>query len=220
MPAGDPPEWSHGATWCGSSPGPRDLGRMSSYRPTWVEIDLGAIGHNVGALGALVAPAALMAVVKADAYGHGAVPVARAALDAGAAALGVALVAEGVELSDAGIDAPVLVLSEPRAEAAPEVVARWLTPVVYTEAGIDALAKAVADQGTEPLDVHLKVDTGMHRVGVHPDHAVALAQRVLDHRELRLSGVATHFAVADDPDDPYTGDQLERFAAVRVGLAS
>jgi alanine racemase len=112
------------------------------------------------------------------------------------------------------------VLSEPRAEAADEVVARRLTPVVYTEAGIDALAKAVAGQGAEPLAVHLKVDTGMHRVGAHPDAAVALAQRVLDHRELHLGGVATHFAVADDPDDGYTHDQLARFDAVRAGLAS
>jgi alanine racemase len=209
--------WSHAAI---SSATSRGVSALSSYRPTRVEIDLAAIRHNVGVLRELVAPAAVMAVVKADGYGHGAVPVARAAIDAGAAALGVALVEEGVELRDPRIDAPNHVLSEPRAEAAPEVVARWLTPVVYTEVGIDALAKAVADQGTEPLDVHLKVDTGMHRVGVDPDGAVALAQRVLDHRELRLSGVATHFAVADDPDDRYTRDQLARFDAVRAGLAS
>src|SRR6476619_4712110 len=189
---------------------------MSAYRPTWVEIDLDAIGHNVEVLGRLVAPAALMAVVKADAYGHGAVPVAQAALRAGAAALGVALVEEGVELRDAGIDAPILVLSEPATEAAPEVVARRLTPVVYTEAGIDVLAKAVADQGADPLDVHLKVDTGMHRVGAHPSDAVALAQRVVGHGELRLGGVCTHFAAADEPGDPYTADQLERFHAVRA----
>jgi len=202
---------------CVTSRGARAL---SSFRPTHVEIDLDAIRHNVGVLRDLVAPAAVMAVVKADAYGHGAVPVARAAIDAGAAALGVALVEEGVAHRDAGIDALILVLSEPRAEAADEVVARRLTPVVYTEGGIDALAKAVADRGAEPLDVHLKVDTGMHRVGVHPDDAVALAQRVLDHRELRLGGVATHFAVADDPGDGYTHDQLARFDAVRAGLAS
>jgi alanine racemase len=209
--------WWHAAT---SSATSRGASALSSYRPTRVEIDLDAIRHNVGVLRALVAPAEVLAVVKADAYGHGAVPVARAAIDAGAAALGVALVEEGVELRDAGIDAPILVLSEPRAEAAHEVVARRLTPVVYTEAGIDALAKAVADHGAEPLDVHLKVDTGMHRVGVQPDAAVALTRRVLDHRELRLGGVATHFAVADDPDDRYTLDQLARFDAVRAELAA
>ena len=196
------------------------MSELSAYRPTRVEIDLDAIRHNVGVLRALVEPAVVMAVVKADAYGHGAVPVARAAVEAGAASLGVALVEEGVELRDAGIDAPILVLSEPRPEAAGEVVARRLTPVVYTEAGIDVLAKAVADQGADPLDVHLKVDTGMHRVGAHPSDAVALAQRVVAHGELRLGGVCTHFAVADEPGDPYTGDQLERFHAVRADLAS
>ena len=88
----------------------------------------------------------------------------------------VALVEEGVELREAGIDAPILVLSEPAAEAADAVVAHRLTPVVYTAAGIDALAKAVADRGApEPLPVHLKVDTGMHRVGAAPEDAVALA---------------------------------------------
>ena len=78
-------------------------------------------------------------------------------------------------------------LSEPRPEAATEVVARRLTPVVYTESGVDALAKAVADQGAEPLAVHLKVDTGMHRVGVHPADAAAFARRVTEHRELQLA---------------------------------
>src|SRR6476659_365589 len=207
---------SPGAT---SSDTSRGVSELSAYRPTRVEIDLDAIRHNVGVLRALVEPAVVMAVVKADAYGHGAVPVARAAVEAGAASLGVALVEEGVELRDAGIDAPILVLSEPRPEAAGEVVARRLTPVVYTEAGIDVLAKAVADRGAEPLDVHLKVDTGMHRVGVHPDDAVALARRVTDHRELRLAGVCTHFAVADEVDDAYTRAQLARFASVREDLA-
>jgi alanine racemase len=193
---------------------------VNAYRPTHVEIDLDAVRHNVRVLRALVAPADVLAVVKADAYGHGAVPVARAAVDAGAVALGVALVEEGVELRDAGIDAPVLVLSEPHAEAAGEVVGRQLTPVVYTEQGIDALAKAVADRGAPPLGVHLKVDTGMHRVGAQPELAVALARRVLDHAELRLGGVCTHFAVADEPADRYTEEQLERFAAFRAELAT
>ncbi len=191
---------------------------MSAYRPTRVEIDLDAIRHNVGVLRALVAPADVMAVVKADAYGHGAVPVARAAVDAGATALGVALVEEGVELRDADVDVTVLLLSEPPPEAAAEVVARRLTPVVYTETGIDALAKAVADQGAEPLPVHLKIDTGMHRVGAAVGKVPALVQRLRDHRELRLAGVCTHLAVADEPERDYTTGQLERFALARRSL--
>ncbi|MFL6244330.1 MAG: alanine racemase, partial [Acidimicrobiia bacterium] len=117
---------------------------MTTYRPVWAEIDLDAVRANVRTLAGVASPASLMAVVKADGYGHGAVPVARAAIDAGAQWLGVALVEEGAELRAAGIDAPVLVLSEPPPPAAPAVVALGLTPVAYTRPGIDALAKAVA----------------------------------------------------------------------------
>jgi alanine racemase len=188
---------------------------MTSYRPVWAEIDLGAIRDNVRALRAAVAPASLLAVVKADGYGHGAVEVGRAALDAGATWLGVALVEEGVALREAGIDAPVLVLSEPVPDAAACVVKHRLTPVVYSALGIESLAKAAVVAGAgEALPVHLKVDTGMHRVGAATHEAVALAEHVRDHGELRLEGVCTHFAVADEPDNPYTGAQLERFDAV------
>lgn len=193
---------------------------MAPFRPAWVEVDLDAIRANVVTLRALVPPAELMAVVKADAYGHGAVPVARAALDAGAAWLGVALVEEGAELREAGIDAPVLVLSEPVPEAAEAVVARRLTPVVYTYAGVEQLAKAVARVGRDqPLGVHLKVDTGMHRVGCPPAEALALAEAITSRRELRLEGVCTHFAVADEPHDPYTREQLAAFEALLAELA-
>jgi alanine racemase len=187
----------------------------ATYRPVWAEIDLGAVRANVRELRELCRPAALLAVVKADGYGHGAVPVARAALDAGATGLGVALVEEGIELREAGIDAPILVLSEPVPESAGSVVAFGLTPVVYTLVGIDALAKAVADRGThERLGVHLKVDTGMHRVGCRPEEAIELASQVADRPELELAGVCTHLAVADEPDNPYTGEQLAQFGAV------
>jgi alanine racemase len=194
------------------------MGNDPRYRPVWVEIDLDAVRANVRALVDLAAPAVVMAVVKADGYGHGAVPVARAALDAGAGWLGVALVEEGAELRAAGIDAPVLVLSEPPPPAAPAVVALGLTPVAYTPPGIDALAKAVADSGAEPLPVHLKVDTGMHRVGCAVADARALAESIVARDELRLEGVLTHFAVADEPDDPYTEQQLDRFDDVLADL--
>src|SRR4029078_5813825 len=158
-----------GARWSASSPGVtssaswRPAPDMSErFRAAWVEIDLGAVRENVAALARVAHPAALMAVVKADAYGHGAEPVARAALDAGATWLGVALVEEGVALREAGIDAPILVLSQfpPGSEAA----ARGcdLTPTVYTESAIDRLASVARSRD---LGVHLKVDTGMHRVG-------------------------------------------------------
>jgi alanine racemase len=197
---------------------------VTGYRPVWAEIDLDAVRANVRTLAGVASPASLMAVVKADGYGHGAVPVARAAIDAGAQWLGVALVEEGAELRAAGIDAPVLVLSEPPPPAAPAVVALGLTPVAYTRPGIDALAKAVADSGADPLPVHLKVDTGMHRVGCAATDACALAESIATRDELRLEGVLTHLAVADEPDNSYTPEQLDRFDTVlndlrRAGLA-
>jgi alanine racemase len=191
----------------------------SEARAVWSEIDLDAIRANVAALSAFARPAAFLAVVKANGYGHGAVPVARAALDAGATWLGVARVQEGIQLRAAGITAPIMLLSEPSPRVAAAVVRHELTPVVYTEPGIDSLAKAVADAGrVDALAVHLKVDTGMHRVGCTTGDAVALARRVDARDELELAGVCTHLAVADEPGDGYTADQLARFDAVLAGL--
>ncbi|MDQ1455957.1 MAG: alanine racemase [Actinomycetota bacterium] len=188
---------------------------VEAFRPVWAEVDLEAVRANVRSLGALVAPAALCAVVKADGYGHGAVAVGRAAVEAGAGCLAVALVEEGVQLREAGIDAPILVLSEPVPAAAETVVTHRLTPVVYTATGIDALAKAVSVQGAHaPVEVHLKVDTGMHRVGCDPVDAVELAAHVVNRPELRLAGVCTHFAVADEPGNDYTDAQQRTFERV------
>jgi alanine racemase len=185
------------------------------YRPMWAEIDLAAVRANVRTFRDLVAPASVCAVVKADGYGHGAVAVGRAALDAGAGSLAVALVEEGVQLRDAGIDAPILVLSEPVPAAADSVVAHGLTPVVYTMGGIDALAKAAAlHESAAPLGVHIKVDTGMHRVGCAPEVAPDIAAHVVDRTELQLTGICTHFAVGDEPENPYTEEQRLRFERV------
>lgn len=179
---------------------------------SWVDVDLHAIGHNVGVLREAAAPAAVAAVVKAGGYGHGAVPVAGAALDAGAAALAVAIPDEGAELRDAGIAGRVLVLAEPRPDEFALCAAFDLEPAVYTAAGVASAAKAAADHGRR-LRVHLKVDTGMHRVGAKPDVAVELAELVAGEPSLALASVWTHCAVADEPDDPYTGEQLDRYDA-------
>jgi alanine racemase len=192
---------------------------MTPLRPAWGEVDLGAVRANVRALVDLAEPAALLAVVKADAYGHGAVPVARAALEAGASWLGVALVEEGAGLRAAGIDAPIMMLSEPAPGAAAEAVAHRLTPLVYTANGIEALAKAVADAGgSEPFPVHLKIDTGMHRVGCPPEQALTLVDVIAARTELVLAGVCTHFAVADEPDSEFTDEQVAAFDAVLAEL--
>jgi alanine racemase len=190
-------------------------------RPAWAEVDLGAVKENTATLVHRAAPAALCAVVKAGAYGHGTVPVARAALEAGASWLAVALVDEAAELREARITAPVLLLSEPSLDVLPDAVALGLTPTLYSLAGVEAAAKAVASTGrTTPLPVHVKVDTGMHRVGAQPGAVASLALAVQERTELRLEGLWTHFAVADDPDNPFTAEQHRRFTTAVDDLAA
>jgi alanine racemase len=190
-------------------------------RRAWAEVDLGAVRENAAALAALAGPAGLCAVVKAGGYGHGAVPVARAALEGGASWLAVALVEEGAELRAAGVEAPILLLSEPPPAAMAEVVAHRLTPTIYTHGGVEAAAKAVAGTGTEaPLDVHVKVDSGMHRVGAAPEEAVNVATAVHERPELVLEGLWTHFATADDPDPSFAAEQAARFDGVVERLAA
>lgn len=186
-------------------------------RPAWAEVDLGAVAHNVALLVERVAPAQVCAVVKANGYGHGAVPVARAAVAAGASWLAVALVDEGVELRRAGLDAPVLVLSEPRPEEMATVVAEGLTASVYTFEGISALAETARTAGAV-AGVHLKVNTGMNRVGAQPGDVLALARAVDADPVLRLDALWTHCAVADEPDHPFTAEQLTRFRAAAAEL--
>ena len=182
-------------------------------RPTTAVVDLAAVRANATELARRAAPAAFCAVVKADGYGHGAVAVARAALAGGADWLAVALVEEGIELREAGVPAPILLLSEPRPTEMVEVVAHDLRPSVYTAAGLAAAAAAAA-AGDARVPVHLKIDTGMNRVGARPDDAVLLARAVAAKSNLRLEGVWTHCAVADDPGDPFTDVQLERYQRV------
>jgi alanine racemase len=192
------------------------------WRPAWADIDLDAVRHNAGLLCTLIGPAALCAVVKADGYGHGDVPVARAALEGGATWLAVALVEEGVTLREAGIEAPILLLSEPPVDGMAEAVARHLVPTVYTASGIAALGRVVTDSGFPPVAVHLKVDTGMHRVGADPGDVGALADAIALDPHLELGAVWTHLAVADgeSPDDrAFTALQLERFAGIVGALA-
>jgi len=179
-------------------------------RPTWADVSLEAIAHNTRLLAEVVWPAKLCAVVKADAYGHGMLPVARTAVAAGAEALAVALVDEGRRLREDGIAVPVLLLSEPRPYEFAEVVEHRLTPTVYQGEGLAAAAAAAAAAG-QRLPVHLKVDTGMARVGATPAEVLSMADAIAQRDTLELTGVWTHCAVADEPDNPFTGHQIERF---------
>jgi len=191
-----------------------------SVRWAWAEVDLDAIAHNVGVLRAAAAPSAVWAVVKADGYGHGAVPVARAAIDAGAAGLCVALVQEGVELRRAGVTAPILVLSEQPPATLPELVDHGLTATVYSAPAVDALA-AAADAAGASVDVHVKVDTGMQRVGAAPDAVSGLVARVEQRApHLRLAGVFTHLACADEPTHVANTEQLDTFERVLAELGA
>ena len=186
-------------------------------RAARAQVDLGAIAHNVGLLRDAVAPARLCAVVKADGYGHGAIAVSEAVLAAGADWLGVALVEEGSVLRKNGIDAPILLLSQPRLDDLGAAV-RWdLRVCVYNPRAVEVLAHEARTQGTTAR-VHLKVDTGMNRVGVRPSEAVALAEAVRGHDSLELEGVFTHCAVGDEPDNPFTDQQLDRFDEVLADL--
>ncbi len=192
------------------------------WRPAWADIDLDAVRHNASLLAGLVRPAALCAVVKADGYGHGALPVARAALQGGATWLAVALVEEGVSLRDAGIEAPILLLSEPPVEAMAEAVARRLVPTVYTDEGIAHLARVVGD-GRPPVEVHLKVDTGMHRVGADPADVPRLAATIAADPRIVLGAVWTHLAVAEatcPADRAFTAGQLAQFDTIVAELAA
>ncbi len=191
----------------------------AAARWAWAEIDLDAVRHNVGVLREVSAPAEVWAVVKADGYGHGAVAVARAALEAGASGLCVALVKEGVELRRAGIDAPVLVLSEQPPEQLDELVRERLEATVYRPGSIAALAAAARAAGVRDVGVHVKIDTGMHRVGARPERAVQLVEAVRSAAPaLAIRGVATHLATADEPGHPAVAAQLDTFASVLAGL--
>jgi alanine racemase len=174
-----------------------------------VEVDLDAVRHNVRRL--KPDRAELMAVVKADAYGHGSVEVARAAIGAGATWLGVALVEEGIVLREAGIQAPILVLSELPRGAEEEAIASDLTPTLHTDEGLAALGASAAAVERR-IAVHVKLDTGMHRVGLWPPEAApAFCRRVVD-AGLVIDALWTHFASADS-DEVTTRAQLARFLA-------
>ena len=180
-------------------------------RWAWVDIDLEAIRQNAKNIRRHVGPhVIIMAVVKDDGYGHGAVEVARAALSSGAKYLGVSTVREGIELRTAGIDAPILVLTESPIETIPLVLHYDLISTVYTTEFALALGET-ADALKMSAAYHLKVDTGMNRVGVHYSDAGDFLRTIDFHRGLDLQGVFTHFATAESPDTFGLRTQMDRF---------
>lgn len=183
----------------------------SDYRWAWSEIDRDAIRANLKTMRKHIGPdTLLMTVVKADGYGHGAVEVAKAALSAGSKYLGVATVAEGIELRQAGIDAPVLVLSEPPITSVNALLYHDLIPAVHTIDFALALGERAAANGAI-APFHLKVDTGMNRIGVHYTDAGDFLRTISFHEGLELQGTFTHFATADTIDSFGFKTQLDRF---------
>ena len=189
-------------------------------RPSLIRVHLAAIEANAARLSALAPGAALCAVVKAGGYGHGAVAVAAAARAGGASWLAVATTAEAAQLAGSVEgDPPVLVLSELDPADAAQAAAEMPDQVRFTIAtptGVEALAAAAARPGSgsgQPRRVHLKIDTGMHRMGADPGDLASVAEALARTGAVQLEGVWTHLAVADDPADEFTAVQLTRFEA-------
>ncbi|MEE2830447.1 MAG: alanine racemase [Myxococcota bacterium] len=182
------------------------------FRPTRARVDLEALRHNCRVVLQRVAPsgATVMAAVKADAYGHGLVPVSRILVAEGVAWLGVAIVEEGLRLRRAGIDTPILVLGGILDGAEEVSVEAGLTPVVYRQRSIEALA-AIAGARGEVLDVHLKVDTGMNRLGVPLAELDDFLRRIEALGNLRIDGVLTHLAEAERSEGGMTEAQIRAF---------
>jgi alanine racemase len=185
---------------------------------TWAEVDLDAIAHNARELKRHIGEKTeLMAVVKANGYGHGAVPVAEAALDNGASRLAVHRTLEGVQLRQAGITAPILILGY-TLPAQAEAIVRWdLTPTVNTPEQAQVLSAAALHRG-KVLPIHVKVDTGLGRFGLLPDEVVDFVRAISKLPGLVIEGIYTHFAIADAADKTYTLQQFEIFREVVKGL--
>ena len=176
-----------------------------------VRVDLAAAAHNLSEARRIVGPEVrVMAAVKADAYGHGLVPVAKQMVAAGADALGVMDTDEAVRLRDAGISAPVFILAGFETRDCDEIVARNLVPFVYSMELAGELNAAAGRVGRK-AEIHLKLDTGMHRLGVRYDRAAEFFQGVKDLPFLNATGLATHFPDADLEQSGFIHEQLDRF---------
>jgi alanine racemase len=186
---------------------------MAHHRATRAEIDLQAFRHNFQNLRNHISPQVLtMAVVKADAYGHGALPCASVAVECGADYLGVGVIDEGIELRKSGLDAPILILGSIFPNEAEDLVRHDLATIVCTLPLAKTLAKEAGKQN-KTASVHIKVDTGMNRLGILPDNLPVLLNQIRILPNLKIEGVSTHFSSADDEVLSITQAQLKKFEA-------
>lgn len=199
------------------TPGWKQIVVTRPERPTWLEIDLSAIGNNTRLLKSLVGPhVRLLISLKADAYGHGAVKVARTTLHNGASMLGVATVSEATPLREAGISAPILVFGYVPLWQMREAVHQQVTVTLYSCESAQALSRAAVALG-KTVNVHVKIDTGMSRLGIRStqlEEIITLIRTIKDLPGLVLEGLYTHFAMADADDQSYTHMQLQRLHTV------
>jgi alanine racemase len=185
---------------------------------TWVEIDLDAISFNVRQFREHIGPGAeVIAVVKANAYGHGAVRVAQTALEAGATRLAVHRALEGIELRQAGIKAPMLIMGYTPPDGVDLIVEHRLTPSLITPELAHALSGRAVAAGVK-IPVHIKVDTGMSRYGLLPEEVTAFVQAIKSLPGIMIEGLFTHFATADSLDQTYVRKQLAQFKQVLAAL--
>lgn len=194
---------------------PRRAAPADAVRPTRAEVNLAALRHNLRVIARHAGRAKVWPVLKADGYGHGAPAVARTLERAGAEGFCVALLEEAVELRDAGVRTPILVMGGYYGGAYEELVARNLVPVVYDASHLEGIARAARHAGRQ-IDVHLKIDTGMARLGVRAGDVATFARSI--PAEVRVAGLMTHLACAES-DDGYTEDQLARFEEATATLA-
>ena len=184
-----------------------------TQRWAWADINLSALVHNVRVLATESAPSEVWAVVKANSYGHGALQCATTALDSGATGLCVALADEAIALRQAGVSAPILVMSEQPPQQHEDMIKYGLIATLYNQATIEHYASVATRLGIVGA-VHLKVDTGMHRVGVDSKQAVEMAQFITAQAWLLLDGIFTHLATADVVDHEATARQVNEFDRV------
>ena len=185
---------------------------MAHHRATRAEIDLTAFRHNLQNLRKYLDPQTrIMAIVKADAYGHGAVSCARIAVESGAANyLGAGVIEEGIELRENGLNAPILLLGSIFPDEAEDLVRHNLATILCTQPLAQALSKE-AEKQDKTVSVHIKVDTGMNRLGISPENLPTLLDQVRNLKNLKIEALSTHFSSADDEDLSVTQAQLEKF---------
>jgi alanine racemase len=181
------------------------------HRATVAEIHLSNLRHNVQALRSLLKPnVQLMAVVKANAYGHGALPCTQAVLDAGADTLGVGIISEGIELREQGIQAPIQILVGIFPDEIDDLIHHNLTTTLHSRSLAESLSQRAGQLGKE-VGIHIKVDTGMGRLGITPDHLPELVELITNLKNIRIESIFTHFSSADDADPDFTQNQIARF---------